>query len=376
MRKYKPSVFYFFLIVVCFSLVQISYAQDGRYKISGKITGIGDAKVLLMNKPRGIGSAFKKEIYDSCYSTNDCFSFSGELNEIKFLSIEVPFVDRSWLTFIGENKDIRIDGDKNAIHDAKVSGSPQTDVYHHYIYDISHPAHINDEKVLDSLAALKDSGRSEKLISEYRTMSNRRDEADLFNQIVEHPDNYGLLYELWGVSTFIPRDSVQKYYSKFSNEIKRTSLGKVLYYSVFEYDKIIQKGKKMPDFSMPDTTQCMRSISDFRGKYVLLDFWASWCGPCLAELPALKKIDSLYRKKGLEIVGISLDTEKTLWKDAIKENNINWTNLSDLKGGNNKGAQLLRVFGIPARFLLDPKGNLLILNSPLAEVEELLSQIL
>lgn len=376
MTKCRVTMCQLFLAVGFFFLAQIANAQGGKYTISGRIKGVGNTKVLLTNKPRGFGSAFKTEIFDSCYSRNDYFSFSGKLDEPKFLSIEIPSINADWVSFIGENADIRIDGNKDSIYYAQISGSRQTDIYLHYINDIYYAAHRNDRRILDSLSGLKDTIKSKELVSAYRSNINRRDEAVLFRQIVEHPDNYGLLYELAGISIFIPKDTAQKYYLKFSNKLRQGTLGKRLQYELFEYANVIQKGKRLPDFSMADTAQRKRSLSAFRGKYVLLDFWASWCGPCLDELPELKKIDSLYHSKGLEIVGISLDTDKRLWKEAIKENNMKWTNLSDLKGSNNKAGQLLRVNAIPARFLIDPNGNLLTINSPLSEVEELLSGLL
>ena len=375
MRSYKNAFNRLFWAIGLCLMVKCTYAQDRQYRISGRIKGIGNVKVLLTNKPYAFTSAFKVETYDSGYSKDDYFSFSGKLDEITFLSIEVPSVSKSRLSFIGENRKIQIDGQKDAIYAAKIVGSPQTYYYNYYLDSIYRPAARIENRIIDSLRTLRDSIKSKELVSSYLTMFNRKDEAVLYRQIIEHPDNYGLLSEFNGISIFIPRDTAQKYYLKFSNELKQSKKGKQLHYTLFEYDNLIQKGKKMPNFVLKDTAQQLKSLSDFKGKYVLLDFWASWCGPCLEELPALKKMYGRYHAKGLEIAGISLDTDRKAWITAIKENNMPWNNLSDLKGRSGKVTQLLQVDAIPARFLIGPDGKLLMLNSPLADIDQFLSQL-
>lgn len=201
---------------------------------------------------------------------------------------------------------------------------------------------------------------------------NRKSEDNLYRFIEENPTNYGALYELSEISDLINIDSTRKYYLKFSEELKNTSLGKMLKYRLFEYTKLIHLKKPMPNFSMPDTAGIIINTSELRGKYILIDFWASWCGPCIDEMPKLKKIDSLYSSKGLQILGISMDTDGKLWREFIKKNKIAWLNLSDLQGSNNKAARLLNVESIPSTFLLDPEGNILFKNAPLSEIERFL----
>ncbi|NIG55831.1 TlpA disulfide reductase family protein [Chitinophaga sp. Cy-1792] len=347
----------------------------GGYTISGRIKGIGNTKVFLTNKPYTFTSAFKVIIYDSCFSKDDYFVFSGKLDDLKFLSIEVPSVSKSRFSFIGENKDIKIESQKDAIHAGKIVGSPQTTYYNYYLDSIYRPTKRNDNRIIDSLAALKDSAKSMELVNAYERMINRRNEAILYQLISEHPDSYGLLSEFNEISTFIPKDTAQKYYSVFSKKLRQTELGKRLNYELFAYDNLIKIGKKIPDFSLPDTVQRLQGLSAFKGKYVLLDFWASWCGPCLEELPHLKNIYNQYQTKGFEIVGISLDTQKKSWIESIKRNDILWTNLSDLKGRAGKVAQLLKIDAIPMKFLVGPDSKLLLINPTLADIEGFLSTL-
>ncbi|WP_341837130.1 TlpA disulfide reductase family protein [Chitinophaga pollutisoli] len=117
-------------------------------------------------------------------------------------------------------------------------------------------------------------------------------------------------------------------------------------------------GRTAPDFTMADTSGRMVSLKDFRGKYVLLDFWASWCGPCRAENPNLVKLYHQYNDTGFTVLGVSLDRQpdKMRWIDAIHTDELPWQQLSDLQGWENAAAKKYKVAAIPASFLLDPNG--------------------
>jgi peroxiredoxin len=129
--------------------------------------------------------------------------------------------------------------------------------------------------------------------------------------------------------------------------------------------KVWQPGEAAPLFSQPDPTGKMIKLADFRGKIVLLDFWASWCMPCRQENPNLVKAYEKFKKKGFEILSVSVDdsTRKREWLDAITKDNMKWVHASDLKGGdNNEAAKLYDVKFIPQNFLIDRNGKLLATN--------------
>ncbi len=115
-------------------------------------------------------------------------------------------------------------------------------------------------------------------------------------------------------------------------------------------------GEPFIDFTLPDTEGNDVKFSQFKGKYVLLDFWASWCGPCRAENPNVLKAFNAYKDKNFTVVGVSLDDDGTKWKKAIAEDGMPWIQLSDLKGFRNVVAQEYGIQAIPSTFLVSPEG--------------------
>lgn len=115
-------------------------------------------------------------------------------------------------------------------------------------------------------------------------------------------------------------------------------------------------GKEAPEFALPDVNGKMVRLSSFKGKYVLLDFWASWCGPCRQESPNVVRAYNTYKGKNFDILSVSLDDSKEKWLKAIEKDGLSWTHVGDLKSWQSSVVQLYQVEGIPATFLLDPNG--------------------
>jgi peroxiredoxin len=180
--------------------------------------------------------------------------------------------------------------------------------------------------------------------------NNALDKDEYFSTFVSIADK---LKKEW------PAYSQSKNFVEYVDRLKSTAVGQVA-----------------PELSLPDTSGQIVKLSSMRGKYVLVDFWAKWCGPCRAENPNVVRVYNKYKDKGFTVFGVSLDRSKEDWLKAIKEDNLTWTHVSDLKFWQSEAAKIYSITGIPFSILLDPNGVIIAKNLRGQALEAKLAEVI
>lgn len=150
-------------------------------------------------------------------------------------------------------------------------------------------------------------------------------------------------------------------FKKLNKKVRKSTQGKIFdrYLKALENASV---GKRAPGITQFDLEGVPYSLSDLKGNYVLVDFWASWCPPCRAENPKLVALYTEFKDKNFEILGVSFDTEYEAWKKAIEDDKLTWKHISDLQGWNNYAGQLYGIKAIPQNVIVDPNGVIVARN--------------
>lgn len=187
------------------------------------------------------------------------------------------------------------------------------------------------------------------------------------------------LYTLWQLKMFAPPHyaDVAPLYEAFSPQLRNSRPGQ-LYGDFLQGLKATGLGSQAPAFTQQTPEGKSVTLADYRGKYVLVDFWASWCGPCRQENPALRHVYNTYRGPNFEIVGVSLDDEKNRakWVKAIADDQLPWVQVSDLRGWQNQAAKRYGILSIPQNFLVDPTGKIVAVNLKAEALQQKLSELI
>ena len=321
--------------------------KDSVYAIIGKVTGQDSGTVYLIHRQSGKT--------DSVNLDHGYFKFNGKADTPELCRISL---DDQTKTFFLENGRISMLVKKDSLRFALISGTPSQDEYNYFQNETDKP--LSDrmsavEKAYDSANNRKDKRATDSLDKVYENIDAEQKQL-VADYSKSHPKSVVSAFLIFSNFSYnVKLGQLDSLYQGLDTSIRVTYFGKELQ-NIIDKTRLTSIGNPAPDFSSLNTDGQPVSLSSFKGKYILLDFWASWCGPCRLENPNVVKAFHKFHDKGFDIFGVSLDETKPEWVEAIKKDGLDWTQVSDLKGWKNEAASLYGVKGIPMNFLIDKNG--------------------
>jgi peroxiredoxin len=364
MNKMKNIISILMILLLLSSCNKEVKKTDG-YVINGTAKGIYNGIRVYLNTADERGNQISQ---DTAVVMDETFKFEGKIEspEVWFLSINNV---NGFIPIMVENETIEVVIDKNDLNASKITGTKSNEALNEY----------NDgfNKLMDKRNDLNkrfgasmnstDSIVKAKLSAEYENINHEISNYP-YTFLETNNDNYFSLSIVENILKTNPTDvePVYKAFSNLDNELKNSLSGKNISNKINalkiqnERLTMLNIGKEAPNFSAPNPDGKQLSLNEIKGKATIIDFWASWCGPCRRENPNVVKVYEKYHDKGLEIISVSLDKpgQKEKWLKAIEDDKLTWHHVSNLQYFQDPVAQQYNIQSIPATYILDADGKI------------------
>lgn len=346
--------------IAALALVGCSEQPTNQYTITGNLQGIADSTILVLDP---VSHEAEKPMAEFMVIDGK-FTITDTISEPRAVWLKLKDGYEGSISLMLEPGQIKVDG---SLRDATVTGSALTEKYQSLLAtrDALDEIYIANKKRFEPIQEAVEEARKNKDQKKVKELLQSDEYQAMLKADKEFFDNVDATYDklfmdnkdsFWGPLMMISltsyfTDDMKKTYEALSQEAKDSYYGKKVKDELYPAGK---EGTKVPEFTVTDNNGKSVTLAELcQGKkYILIDFWASWCNPCRKEIPNLKKIYKEYADKGFQIISISIDKKKADWEKALKEENLEWPNFLD----NGDVAIAYKVKMIPTMYLIDTNG--------------------
>ena len=362
-----------FLILLVISVLFSCGSQAG-YVLKGEFKGAGNGRAVLLMSSEG-----QRVISDTVEMKGGKFVFEGEVPDAGWATVVVEPEGKEGVRMMLalENSRIEMRGDWNnlgmdeneelAVLGMQIIGSKNQDVYEQVEGQYKAVKELPEftkfaeilEKVLETPEILEDTTFYWEYKKGYDVWIARVKKEQL-KIMAANPSVEMVAYELGYMKDNMTLEQLEQIFGQFDVKVQQSKWGKAIRESI-ELRQRIEPGRLAPEFTLARRDSSLVSLADYRGKVVVLDFWASWCRPCRASFPWVREFYEEYREKGVEIIGVSIDENKASWEKALDEERLPWPQgIDEIEKGRSRVGGLYHVLAVPMFVVVDKEGKIVV----------------